>query len=99
MQIGLCSKPGPQEPWTPYRMAEAFFFQAGVPRGSDLRLILAVRKSGGCHCQCERTMIFGGLPTVERYHGNPRVQVHGPGFQQDHFRRRRGRQLGKSTST
>src|SRR5919107_3997532 len=31
MQIGLVLKPGPQEPWTPFRMAEAFF-QAGVPR-------------------------------------------------------------------
>ena len=31
LQIGLVLKPGPQEPWTPYRMAEAFF-QAGVPR-------------------------------------------------------------------
>src|SRR5438552_4199332 len=25
MQVGLVLKPGPQEPWTPYRMAEAFF--------------------------------------------------------------------------
>src|SRR6187397_2868596 len=31
MQIGLVLKPGPQEPWTPYRMASAFF-EAGVPR-------------------------------------------------------------------
>ena len=31
LQIGLVLKPGPQEPWTPYRMAEAFF-QAGIPR-------------------------------------------------------------------
>src|SRR5262249_60045526 len=31
LQIGLVLKPGPQEPWTPYRMANAFF-QAGVPR-------------------------------------------------------------------
>ena len=31
MQIGLVLKPGPQEPWTPFRMAEAFF-QAGIPR-------------------------------------------------------------------
>src|SRR5215472_9676030 len=28
LQVGLVLKPGPQEPWTPYRMAEAFF-QAG----------------------------------------------------------------------
>src|SRR5467141_1568097 len=31
MQVGLVLKPGPQEPWTPYRMAAAFF-EAGVPR-------------------------------------------------------------------
>ena len=31
MQVGLVLKPGPQEPWTPYRVAEAFF-KAGIPR-------------------------------------------------------------------
>ena len=31
MQVGLLLKPGPQEPWTPYRMAAAFF-AAGVPK-------------------------------------------------------------------
>jgi len=30
MQIGLVLKPGPQEPWTPYRIAAAFC-EAGVP--------------------------------------------------------------------
>jgi acyl-CoA reductase-like NAD-dependent aldehyde dehydrogenase len=28
----------------------------------------------------DRAMIFGGTATVERYRGNPTVQVHGPGF-------------------
>src|SRR5262245_36560516 len=31
MQVGLLLKPGPQEPWTPYRMAAAFI-EAGVPK-------------------------------------------------------------------
>ncbi len=31
MQIGLVLKPGPQEPWTPYRMTAAFC-EAGIPR-------------------------------------------------------------------
>ncbi|MCI0490067.1 MAG: aldehyde dehydrogenase family protein [Blastocatellia bacterium] len=79
MQIGLVLKPGPQEPWTPYRMAAAFY-EAGVPREA-----IAVYPGGGemgaeVVRVCDRTMIFGGLPTVERYRGNPRVQVHGPGF-------------------
>ena len=79
MQIGLVLKPGPQEPWTPYRMASAFY-EAGIPReaiaiypgGADMGAEVVSR--------CGRTMIFGGTATVERYAGNPRVQVHGPGF-------------------
>src|SRR5947208_5396103 len=31
MQVGLVLKPGPQEPWTPYRMTQAFI-QAGIPK-------------------------------------------------------------------
>ncbi len=82
LQIGLVLKPGPQEPWTPYRMTEAFC-QAGVPREA-----IAIYPGGpdvGAAVieNCDKTMIFGGLPTVERYHGNPRVQVHGPELQQD----------------
>jgi hypothetical protein len=29
---------------------------------------------------CARSLLFGGQPTVDRYRGNPAVQVHGPGF-------------------
>lgn len=79
MQIGLVLKPGPQEPWTPYRMAEAFF-QAGIPRETISIYPGGPDVGAAVIASCERTMIFGGLPTVERYHGNPRVQVHGPGF-------------------
>jgi acyl-CoA reductase-like NAD-dependent aldehyde dehydrogenase len=79
LQIGLVLKPGPQEPWTPYRMYEAFA-QAGVPRE-----VFSIYP-GGPECgaavleTCQRAMIFGGTATVERYHGDPRVQAHGPGF-------------------
>src|SRR4029078_3502783 len=29
---------------------------------------------------CERSLIFGGMSTVDRYRGHAGVQVHGPGF-------------------
>ncbi len=79
LQIGLVLKPGPQEPWTPWRMAQAFF-EAGIPRRA-----IAVYPGGGdigaaVLKSCTRSLIFGGLPTVEQYEGNPAVQVHGPGF-------------------
>jgi acyl-CoA reductase-like NAD-dependent aldehyde dehydrogenase len=79
MQVGLVLKPGPQEPWTPYRMAAALF-EAGVPREA-----ISIYPGGGeigaeVVRRTRRSLIFGGKPTVEQYKGDPRVQVHGPGF-------------------
>jgi acyl-CoA reductase-like NAD-dependent aldehyde dehydrogenase len=79
MQIGLVLKPGPQEPWTPYRMANAFF-AAGVPREA-ISIYPGEADVGAAVLEhCGRSLIFGGQPTVDRYKGNPRVQAHGPGF-------------------
>ena len=79
MQIGLVFKPGPQEPWTPYRMAEAMF-QVGVPR-EVIGVYPGGAEAGAAVVNsCQRSMIFGGQPTVDRYAGSPGVQVHGPGY-------------------
>src|SRR5215471_11964129 len=79
MQVGLVLKPGPQEPWTPYRMAAAFF-EAGVPTEA-ISIYPGLGDIGAEVVRhTNRSMIFGGTPTVERYKGDPRVQVHGPGF-------------------
>ena len=79
MQIGLVLKPGPQEPWTPYRMAAAFA-EAGIPREC-----IGIYPGGGemgaeVVNRCGRVMIFGSAQTVEHYSGNANVQVHGPGY-------------------
>jgi acyl-CoA reductase-like NAD-dependent aldehyde dehydrogenase len=80
LQIGLVLKPGPQEPWTPYRMAEAFF-RAGVPRQAIAIYPSPAPEVGAAVLNhCPRSLIFGSSATVERYKGNPHVQVHGPGF-------------------
>lgn len=79
MQVGLVLKPGPQEPWTPYRMAEAFF-KAGIPREAISIYPGQGDVGAAVLAGCERSLIFGGTPTVEQYKGNPRVQAHGPGF-------------------
>src|SRR5687767_1737669 len=79
LQVGLVLKPGPQEPWTPFRMASAFI-QAGVPRQA-IAIYPGLGDVGAAVLQhCPRSLIFGGTATVEQYKGNPRVQVHGPGF-------------------
>ena len=79
LQIGLVLKPGPQEPWTPYRMAQAMI-KAGVPPEA-----ISVYPGGGeigaaVLGSCPRTMLFGSQATVDQHGGNPRVQVHGPGY-------------------
>src|SRR5919206_352632 len=79
LQIGLVLKPGPQEPWTPYRMTQAFV-QAGVPRQAVAIYPGLGDVGAAVLASCPRSLIFGGSATVEQYRGNPRVQAHGPGF-------------------
>jgi acyl-CoA reductase-like NAD-dependent aldehyde dehydrogenase len=79
LQIGLVFKPGPQEPWTPYRMSQAFV-EAGVPKEAFSIYPGLGDVGAAVVASCQRSLIFGGTQTVERYKGNPGVQVHGPGF-------------------
>src|SRR4051794_15526661 len=78
MQVGLVLKPGPQEPWTPYRMFNAFI-QAGVPRQA-MSIYPGLGDIGAAVLNsCPRSLIFGRTATDEQYNGKPRAQAHGPG--------------------
>jgi acyl-CoA reductase-like NAD-dependent aldehyde dehydrogenase len=60
-------------------MANAFY-QAGVPKQA-IAIYPGLGDVGAAVLQhSPRSLIFGGTATVEQYKGNPRVQVHGPGF-------------------
>ena len=79
LQVGLCLKPGSQEPWTPFRVAMALI-EAGIPKEA-----LAVYHGGHDVGQsivqrCGRSLVFGGQATMDQYAANPAVQVHGPGY-------------------
>ena len=79
LQVGLVLKPGSSEPWTPYRIYESLA-KAGVPREA-FSLYPGPHEVGNAVLECcERSVIFGGQATVEKYHGNPKVGAHGPGF-------------------
>lgn len=79
LQMGLILKPGSQEPWTAYRVASAFA-EAGIPK-EVIGLYPGGHDVGGAIlADCRRSMIFGSQKTIDQYAGNPRVQVHGPGF-------------------
>jgi hypothetical protein len=79
LQVGLVLKPGPQEPWTPYRM-HAAYVEAGIPPEAFSLYPGGAEAGAALLGACDRSMIFGGTATVEQYKGNPRVQAHGPGF-------------------
>jgi len=80
LQMGLVLKPGSSEPWTPYRVFAAMV-EAGIPREAFCLYPGAGADIGGAIlASCRRSMIFGGPQTIEQYSGNPKVQVHGPGF-------------------
>jgi acyl-CoA reductase-like NAD-dependent aldehyde dehydrogenase len=79
LQLGLVLKPGPQEPWTPYRMIAAFI-EAGIPAEVFSLYPGGADAGAAVLTSCPRAMIFGGTATVEQYRGNSRVQAHGPGF-------------------
>jgi acyl-CoA reductase-like NAD-dependent aldehyde dehydrogenase len=79
LQVGLVMKPGSQEPWTPWRMSQALI-EAGIP-AQAIGLYPGGHDVGGAvMAGCDRSLIFGGPATIEQYAGDPRVQVHGPGF-------------------
>ena len=60
-------------------MAQAMF-RAGVPAAA-IALFPGGAEVGATVLEsCPRTMLFGSQATVDQHGGNPRVQVHGPGY-------------------
>ena len=72
-------KPGKEEPWTPYRLIQAFI-AAGAPAEAfgfyptDHEGASEILKS------CGRSLIFGDKNTMAQYANNPAIQLHGPGY-------------------
>ncbi len=72
-------KPGKDEPWTPYRLIQAFI-AAGVP--AEAFGFYPTDHDGAATIlnQCGRALIFGDRSTTQQYASNPGIQVHGPGW-------------------
>ncbi len=78
MQVPVVLKPGREEPWTPFRIAQSFI-AAGMPAEAFNFYPTDHEGSGAVMESCGRALIFGDENTVQRYAGNPGVSVHGPG--------------------
>lgn len=78
LKVPLVLKPGREEPWTPFRIAQAFI-TAGCP--PEAFSFYPTDHSGSTEIlmRCGRSMLFGGGSTVSPWLNDPRVEIHGPG--------------------
>lgn len=79
LKIPVIIKPGREEPWTPYRLIQAFI-AAGSPAEAFGFYPTDHEGSAEILRSCGRALIFGDKNTTAQYANNPNVQVHGPGY-------------------
>lgn len=79
LKIPVLIKPGREEPWTPYRLIQAFL-AAGCPAEAFGFYPTDHEGSGEIIRHCGRALVFGDKNTTVQYANNPAIQVHGPGF-------------------
>ena len=72
-------KPGKEEPWTPYRLIQAFI-AAGVPAEAFGFYPTDHEGAAAILNLCGRALIFGDKSTTQQYAHNPAIQIHGPGW-------------------
>ncbi len=75
----LVLKPGGSEPWSPYRIIQAFI-RAGAPPEAFSYYPTAHAGAGEILRGCGRAMVFGDVSTTKLYAKDPRVELHGPGW-------------------
>ena len=78
LKVPVALKPGGEEPWTPYRVAQAFM-AAGCPPEAFGFYPADYGGAAEILLRCERSLLFGGDATVGSWKTDPGVQIHGPG--------------------
>jgi acyl-CoA reductase-like NAD-dependent aldehyde dehydrogenase len=79
LKMPLVLKPGAAEPWTPYRIIQALL-QAGMPADGLNYFPSDHAGAGEIVRQCGRSMFFGDVASVGSFAGDPRIELHGPGY-------------------
>ncbi len=79
LKIPVMIKPGREEPWTPYRLIQAFI-AAGCP--PEAFGFYPADHEGAAEILrgCGRALLFGDQTTTAPYANNPAIQIHGPGY-------------------
>ena len=79
LKTPIVMKPGREEPWTPYRLIQAFI-QAGCPKEAFSFYPTDYEGAADILNRCGRALIFGDKSTTDQYANNPGIQIHGPGW-------------------
>jgi acyl-CoA reductase-like NAD-dependent aldehyde dehydrogenase len=79
LKMPLLLKPGREEPWTPFRVIQAFI-KAGIPAQFMAFLPTDHAGAGDILRLCGRSMAFGDDRTMAPYKNDPRVEIHGTGY-------------------
>lgn len=79
LKVPLVLKPGSQEPWTPYRIGQAFM-AAGCPREAISYYPTDYSGATEILLRCDRSLLFGDQNTVRSWEKRTGVQIHGPGL-------------------
>jgi acyl-CoA reductase-like NAD-dependent aldehyde dehydrogenase len=79
LKTALVLKPGTAEPWTPYRIVQAFI-AAGAP--GEAFGLYPTDHAGASEIlrRCGRGIVFGDVASTRPWQADPRVEVHGPGY-------------------
>lgn len=79
LKVPLVLKPGREEPWTPFRIAQAFL-AAGCPPEAFSYYPSDHAGASEILLRCNRSMFFGDQASVQAWAKDGRVQIHGPGW-------------------
>ena len=79
LKMPLVLKPGTAEPWSPFRIAQAFI-KAGCPPQAFSYYPADHAGAGEILRRTGRSMFFGDVAAVGGWEGDPRVEIHGPGY-------------------
>jgi hypothetical protein len=79
LKMPLALKPGQREPWTPLRIIESLR-AAGFPEAAFGFYPSGHDGAGVILRKCGAAMMFGSGPSVRPWLGDPRIEIHGPGY-------------------
>lgn len=79
LKAPIVLKPGREEPWTPYRIIEAFA-AAGIPREAMSFYPTDHAGAGELLRVVDRAMLFGDATTTRPWKNDTRIEIHGPGY-------------------